>query len=159
MRIAVVGIGESLRGDDGAGPEAVRLWQQQYPSTASRADVLVISPASPGLELLESIQGADGALFIDSVLSGAAPGTLHHLDLECLPAFSSDSKSSHGWGLAETLRLRTLLAPAAGKAILRIIGIEAAACGLGKGLSETVRLALPAASAAIQEQAYMLLSQ
>ncbi len=34
MKIAVIGIGQSLRGDDAAGLEAVRQWQEKYPKTA-----------------------------------------------------------------------------------------------------------------------------
>ena len=40
--IVVIAIGQALRGDDGAGLEAVRFWQQKYPRSAASVRVEVM---------------------------------------------------------------------------------------------------------------------
>jgi hypothetical protein len=50
MNILVLGIGQSLRGDDAAGLEAVCLWQQTHPLTAQKVQVEFTE--LPGLGLL-----------------------------------------------------------------------------------------------------------
>jgi Ni,Fe-hydrogenase maturation factor len=39
--ILIIGIGQSLRGDDGAGLAAVLRWQQQFPTQAANPDLQV----------------------------------------------------------------------------------------------------------------------
>ncbi len=48
-KVAVIGIGQSLRGDDAAGLIAVRQWQEKYPQTASRPEVRIETDELPGL--------------------------------------------------------------------------------------------------------------
>ena len=54
MKLTVIGIGQTLRGDDAAGMEAVRRWRAAYPATASRKDVTVTLS-----ELLAQHRGAE----------------------------------------------------------------------------------------------------
>ena len=74
-------------------------------------------------------------------VQGFNPGLIHCLNEEELAAFTSDSKSAHGWGVAETLRLRKKLTDA--KANVRIIGIEVEQTEIGAGLSKVVEEVLP----------------
>jgi hydrogenase maturation protease len=152
--VAVIGIGQSLRGDDGAGPEAVRQWLEKFQETANRPEVRVAACELPGLNLLDMLQEADGAILVDAVQSSNAPGTIHHLSEEELSAFMSDSKSAHGWGVAETLRLGSHLMM---KKDIRIIGIEAEQMKLGTGLSGAVSNAIPAICSAIEKEVNNLL--
>ena len=99
----LIGIGQSLRGDDAAGLEAVRLWQAQYPQTAQKLQVELSE--LPGLALLDRLDGMEAAILVDAVQSRATPGTIQRLGPEELAAFSTDAQSAHGWGVAETLAL------------------------------------------------------
>ena len=155
MKIAVIGIGQSLRGDDAAGLAAVRMWREKFPETASRPEVRVEASELPGLTLIDLIADADVAILVDAVQSNAAPGTIHHIGEKDLSAFTPDSKSAHGWGVAETLTLSRQLnqkLPA-----IRIIGIEAAQMVMGVGMSEAVEEAIPLACEAIEQEIKSLL--
>ncbi|HLO15302.1 MAG TPA: hydrogenase maturation protease [Anaerolineales bacterium] len=151
MKVAVVGIGQSLRGDDAAGLMAIQLWQEKYPETAGSPEVQVESDELPGLALLDMLEGVDVAILVDAVHSSAAPGTIHRLNENDLSAFASDAKSAHGWGVAETLNMGRLLGKT-GNAFIRLIGIEAKQMTLGMGLSKTIQETIPLVCEAIQKE-------
>jgi hydrogenase maturation protease len=142
MNIVVLGIGQSLRGDDAAGPQAVRLWREKYPQTANLPGVRVHTSELPGLGLLDLLAGADAALIVDAVRSGAPAGKLHRLASGDLAAFTPDAGSAHGWGVAETLRLGRSLSPALAACRITLLGIEAGQLEMGAGLSPEVEAAL-----------------
>src|SRR5512140_2337510 len=150
MRVLVLGIGQTMRGDDAAGVEAVRRWQAHYAATAARPDVNVQFDELPGLSLLDILDGADAAVLVDAVQSGSAPGTIHRLKSEDLACFEDGSKSAHGWGVAETLRLGQQLDPSRAGFRVSLIGIEAQQMDLGRPLSPSVEQALRAAVDAIE---------
>ena len=149
-KVAVIGIGQSLRGDDAAGLEAVRQWKEKFPETASRPEVRVEASELPGLALLDMLEDVDAAILVDAVQSSALPGTVHRLSENDLLTFTSDAKSAHGWGVAETLvmgkQLNRINIP------VRLIGIEAEQVTLGAGISEAVKDGIPVACDAIQEE-------
>ena len=147
--IAIVGIGQSLRGDDAAGQKAVVHWQSLYPTSANTPDLRVELLELPGLALLDYLEGAHRVLLVDAVRSGAAPGSLHLLSEADLAAFGADSGSAHGWGVAETLALRRKLHPEKMPARVDILGIEAGDVSLGEALSAGVQAALDQAAAMI----------
>ena len=105
VRLAVVGIGQQMRHDDAVGLEAVQLWQRTHASTAQLPEIAVSLVEEPGLELLGLLEGMDGAVIVDAVRSGSAAGTLHHIEVEDLAAYSEAVASAHNWGVAEVLRL------------------------------------------------------
>jgi len=154
IRVAVIGIGQSLRGDDAVGLEAIRQWREKFPETASRPEVQIEASELPGLALLDTLNEVDAAILVDAI-QGSNPGVIHRLSEEELAAFTSDSKSAHGWGVAETLRLRKKLTDA--KANVSIIGIEVEQVEIGAGLSKVVEEALPKACEAIEAEINHLL--
>ena len=147
--IAILGIGQSLRGDDAAGQRAVVQWQRLYPASAIALNVRVELLELPGLALLDYLEGAHRVLLVDAVRSGAAPGSLHLLSEADLAAFGADSGSAHGWGVAETLALGRKLHPEKMPARVDILGIEAGDVSLGEALSAGVQAALDQAAAMI----------
>jgi hydrogenase maturation protease len=151
----VIGIGQSLRGDDAAGLEAVRQWREKFPETAGRPEVQIEASELPGLALLDMLNNVDAAVLVDAVQSSAEAGTIHRLSEEELSSFTSDSKSAHGWGVAETLRLRSQLTDA--RTNIRIIGIAAEQTKTGAGLSKAVDDAMPNVCEALEEEVNNLL--
>ncbi len=158
MKITVIGIGQSMRGDDAAGIAAVRRWQEAYPATASRSDISVQASELPGLGLLDMLEGFDAALIVDAVESTAMPGTIYHLGPEDLSSFTVAAKSAHGWGVAETLQLGRKVSPDTEPVRIRILGIVAASMELGQPLSGAVDAALPAVCEAIESEVQRLLA-
>ena len=159
VRIAVIGIGQSLRGDDAAGLEAVRQWQEKYPETANRPEVRVEASELPGLALIDLLDDMDAAVIVDAVKSSAKPGTIHRISPDELSAFTPDAQSAHGWGVAETLQLGRELYPTLKKLPIRLIGIEAEQVSMGAGLSQNVIQALPELCRTIEDEVQTFLEK
>jgi hydrogenase maturation protease len=140
MKTLILGIGQSMRGDDAAGLEAVRLWQTQHPDSA--AQVQVELSELPGLALLNLLEGMDAAILVDAIQSSASAGTVIRLGPDELASFTPDAGSAHGWGVAETLQLGYSLYPSLAKCRVILIGIVGGQFGMGAGLSPVVQKAL-----------------
>ena len=149
-KVAVIGIGQSLRGDDAAGLEAVRQWREKFPETAGRPEVQIEACELPGLALLDTLNEVDAAILVDAVQSSDQAGTIYRLDHNQLASFTSTSKSGHGWGVAETLQLGSQFMTRQTK--IRIIGINSAQTELGAGLSDAVKEALPKVCETLEEE-------
>jgi hydrogenase maturation protease len=148
MNILVLGIGQSLRGDDAAGLETVRLWQQRYPQSTSR--VRLETNELPGLELLDLLVGMDAAVIVDAVQSKDPAGTVMRFGPEELASFKPEAGFAHGWGAAETLQLGVSLYPGLANCRLTLIGIVGSQFDMGAGLSLEVRKVLLQAAELIE---------
>jgi hydrogenase maturation protease len=155
MKILVLGIGQSLRGDDGAGLEAVRLWQQTHADTAGRVKVEISE--LPGVGLLEYLQDMEAAILVDAVDGNSPPGTVHRITPEEVDAFRPGFGSAHGWGVAETLELGRSLYPDLARCRITLIGIEAGCMEMGTGLSQPVQESLSKAAKMIEQELQALL--
>jgi hydrogenase maturation protease len=151
MHLVVVGIGQSFRGDDGAGLAAVETWRKSY-SSAQDPRMRIELTELPGLALLDLLADAQAAIIVDAIKSGRTPGTILLLNQDDLAAFGKGSRSAHGWGVAETLTLGKQLEPEKLPVRLSMIAIEAGGLELGHGLSQEVQNALPHAAHLIEEQ-------
>lgn len=149
--IKVIGIGQSLRGDDAAGLEAVRLWQARYQVHGQHTNVKVVLAELPGTGLLDLLQGVRVAILIDAVQSGAQAGWVHTLSPDQLAGFTHGAGSAHGLGVAEVLALGEKLMPSQMPAKLILVGIEAGSLGMGEKLSPEVAEALPRVASLIEE--------
>lgn len=149
--IKIIGIGQSLRGDDAAGLAAVRLWQQKYQANNKRINLQVELAELPGIGLLNLLEGNSIAILVDAVHSNAKAGTIHLLSNDHLEAFSNGASSAHGWGVAETLSLGHKLISSSMPNKLILIGIEAGNLLLGESLSPEVESALAEAALLIEQ--------
>jgi len=151
--IKIIGIGQSMRGDDAAGLAAVQYWQTAYPEHSGIINVEVQLAEMPGIGLLNLLEGAEVAILVDAVRSGAEAGTIHLLSEDQLESFSSATGSAHGWGVAETLSLGRLM-PSTMPAKLILIGIEAADVSIGASLSPGVQHALSEVARLVEQLAF-----
>lgn len=157
-RVAVIGIGQRLRGDDAAGLEAIHQWRHRYPETANRPEVRTEALELAGLNLLAVLENMDAAILVDAVHGPNSAGEIYRLREEEISFFSSDTKSAHGWGVAETLKMGRLLGMLDEVSIC-ILGIQAGQMNLGEGISWEVRGKIPSLCEAIQEELNILLAQ
>ncbi len=149
--IKVIGIGQSLRGDDAAGLEAVRLWSTTYQAGRTRPEVQMELVELPGLDLLNLIERSQMAILVDATRGTSKPGTVHVVTEDEIEAFMPGSGSAHGWGIAETLAMGRQLMPRSMPQKLILSGIEAGQLSLGEALSPAVRAALPEAARLIEQ--------
>ncbi len=157
--IKIIGIGQSLRGDDAAGLAAVALWNKTYQEKVARPGIEMELAELPGIGLLGQLDGAQVAILVDAVHSGAKAGTVHILSENQLATFTAGSGSAHGWGVAETLALGRKLMSSALPGKLILIGIEAGQLNLGEKLSPEVELGLPEVARLIEQTIRNELSQ
>ncbi len=72
--LLVIGCGNPLRGDDGAGPEVVqRLAARGVPH------VRCIDAGTSGIDVVLAMRGHDEVVIVDACRSGAAAGTIHEI--------------------------------------------------------------------------------
>jgi len=145
MMIKLLGLGQSMRGDDEIGLIIVQRWIDDFRSDYPDEDIEAVVLESPGINLLSEIAGRDAVLIVDAVQSGARVGTLHKITEEDLATFDDGSGSAHGWGAAETLSLGHQLIPEEMPQKVFVIGVEAIQFELGEGLSPAVKIAIPGA--------------
>jgi hydrogenase maturation protease len=134
--VVVAGVGSEYRRDDGAGPAVAARAVGRDPAT------LDIGPIVDPLDLLGRWDGADLAIVIDAVRSGAAPGTVRVVDL-ARQAGDLGVTSTHGISLSGVWRLAQAVGQAPARVV--VIGIEGEDFGRGVGFSPAVGAAIPVA--------------
>jgi hydrogenase maturation protease len=135
-RTVVIGIGNSMRGDDAAGVAVADRLRPRVP-----AGVEVVACDEEPSRLMEAWEGADSVVLVDTVSSGATPGTLHRFDAgeEPVPARAFRS-STHAIGIAETIELARALGRLPRR--VRIYGVEAGGFETGASLTPEVEAAV-----------------
>ena len=149
--VLVLGLGNVLCSDDGAGVIAVhrlrRGWQMP-------AGVRVVDGGTLGLDLLALVAAADRVILVDAVRAEAPPGTLVRLaGAEVAPAVY-ERLSPHQIGVADLLAGAALCERYPREAV--IVGIVPESIELGLGCSPAVAAELDGlVAAAIAELAAM----
>jgi len=131
-RLAVVGVGQPLRGDDGAGPAVA--WRL---AALADSSLLIVGAGHAPENCLGPIVRfrPDAILFVDAAHGGGAPGEITWL--------RPDEADGRG-GSTHTLSLEMLagyLSAETGAAV-HVLGIEPDALAFGEGLSPAVAAAV-----------------
>jgi len=142
--VLVIGVGNRLRGDDGAGPAVIQHLQHRLPPS-----VMTLQLDSDGVSLMEAWRDFERVILVDAACSGAVPGFIHRFDVSQseLPR-GLFHYSSHLFGVAEAVELARQL----GRLPKRLVvyGIEGAGFAYGEGLSAEV-------AAAVEQVAHRIL--
>ena len=146
----VIGVGNPLRGDDGAGLAVV---EDRIVETRG---VRVVAHPGEGSDLLRIWEGADAAVIVDAMASGGEPGTIVRFDAsrEPLPAGAAGRPTGHSVGIAETIEMARALGRLPRDVV--VLGVVGANFELGAGLSEPVAAALDALAEAVVAEAQRL---
>lgn len=142
----VLGIGSPL-GDDRVGWAVIDALRAS--GALARAHASATCHDRPGLRLVEALAGAEHAILVDAMRTGAPPGSIRRLAAEHLTV-ASGLLSAHGFGVAEALALARALGTLPRR--LTVIGIEIAGLQPGADLSAPVRGAVAAAAAQIERE-------
>lgn len=136
----ILGLGNTLRADDGAGPAAVAaLSSMDLP-----LHVEIIDGGTPGLETVLLLQGYKRVIIVDAADMGLQPGQWRRFTPDTAELKSSENKlqgTLHAAGLAEALVLAgalDVLPPT-----LIIYGIQPKSLDWSQDLTEPLKAALP----------------
>ena len=140
--VAIVGIGNNLLTDDGAGIHVL----QQLSRNNTNNNVDLIDGGTVGLALLDRLTDLHGLVALDAMILGKEPGTVTVLKGEAMDEHLRNQHGSvHEVGLSDlmdALRLRGEL-----PANRALIGIEPANMDWGTEPTEPVAAAVPEAAA------------
>jgi hydrogenase maturation protease len=143
--IVVVGIGNIIRADDGAGVHALRLVRD---SARAPKSVNFIEGGTLGLELLSYLQNARRILLLDAVECGENPGTLFRIAGDQLQGMKGNW-SVHQLGIADLLGALALIRKEPQDIVL--LGIQPGSTAWSTECSLAVHRALPALAEAALE--------
>jgi hydrogenase maturation protease len=145
-RVVVIGVGNAYRGDDGAGLAVVARLRGRVPE-----GVDVVASEEEPTRLMDTWDGADSVVLVDTVASGGEPGELHRFDASAdgvpVRVFRS---STHAFGVGEAIELARALGTLPGQVL--VYGIEGAAFDAREGLSAPVEAAVERLADAVLEE-------
>lgn len=121
VRVLVIGCGNRDRGDDAAGILVVRRLRE--------CGVEAREHVSDGLALIDAWSEAEYVILIDTVITGAPPGTISGAMGADAAVLRSATTSSHSFDVAAAIELARALDRMPGS--LKIYGIEGCAFELG----------------------------
>ena len=141
MKTLVLGIGNSLLGDDGIGIHIARELAEKI----DRDDVTVRDVGTDGLNLLEVMMGYDRLIVIDAIVTENGDiGAVYCLKPEQLYATSGFSVSPHHFNLATTLEIGRQLFPGEIPEDVTVFAIDTVeAAEITEEMTAKVREAIP----------------
>ena len=144
--IAVVGIGNNLLQDDGAGVHVLEAFRKQN----NNPNVSCIDAGTVGLALMDRISDLDGLVALDAMRLGKAPGTVTVLEGTAMDTHLRNHHGSvHELGLSDlmdALRLSEDLPPRRA-----LVGIEPAEIDWGTERADDVAAAVPGAAERVRQ--------
>jgi hydrogenase maturation protease len=142
-KTVVLGLGNILHSDDGAGPRAAERLKSD---SRLPEGVTVIEGGTLGLELLPELWDCSYLLILDAVDTGQPPGVLVRLSGEQLNKLAG-SGNVHQLGVADLLVALRLLAQQLPEVVL--LGIQPETVDWGNKLSPVVEAGVPRLIAAV----------
>ena len=143
----VLGLGNPLLRDDGAGLELLRALESDL---GGDPRFELVDGGTQGVGLVPCFEGRRGVLLLDAVRRGSEPGTIHVSDAASLEA-PERGLTAHEGNAHELLGAVRLTGTHAGPVVL--VGIEPRELRTGLGLSapvrDAVRRAVPVARSAL----------
>jgi hydrogenase maturation protease len=150
-RLIVLGIGNTLMSDDGAGIHVVNALQSQQRTTSFPAgNIELLDGGTLGYLLIDRISDADGLIIVDSANLGQAPGTLRVMEDAEIDRFLDDNQSTsvHEVGLIDLLQMMALNNEA--PRLRALVGIQPEMIGWGTEMSPVVAASMPLACMAVR---------
>jgi hydrogenase maturation protease len=133
MNVLVMGIGNLLLQDEGAGVRAVEEFEKRFETPEC---VELLDGGTSGIELLQYIQGRDVLILIDVVRNGDSFGTLSRFEGDDVPALFQKKISPHQLGISDLLATARLIDMMPKKVVL--LGIEPQSIDTGLELTAEI---------------------
>jgi hydrogenase maturation protease len=134
--IAIIGVGNYLMGDEGAGVHAIAILKK----TKLPDRIKLIDAGTPGPSLIHMMEGKKAAIIIDCADFGGRPGEVKCFDARDLLPEKDAKVSMHAADLMGVIALACQLGLAPEK--ITIVGIQPKDVSMGTRLSEEASAAL-----------------
>ena len=144
LRTKIICIGSPF-GDDQFGAWAYE--QLRVLIDADATELLYLD--RPGTRLIGALDGVDNLILIDAVKSGAAIGTVLRIEGEEIYRQLARHTSTHGFGVADALKLAERLGQLPRKVVL--LGVEVGETDALAPLSHQVRASMPRMQEALHD--------
>jgi hydrogenase maturation protease len=137
--LLVLGLGNVLCGDDGAGVIALHRLRRMYELPAN---VRIVDGGTLGLDLLAIVAAADRVVMIDAVRADAPPGSIVVLEGDEVAPAVYERLSPHQIGVADLIAGAALVDRYPDDVV--IVGVVPATTDLQWGVSPAVDASMPA---------------
>lgn len=135
-KILILGVGNPLRRDDGIGPKIIHLMEENKITYNLPPCTDFLDGGTDGLGLIEYLKEYKKVIIIDAVEMKLEPGEIRvFTPEEAVININSDSLSTHGFGIAELIKLAKELDI---NPELIIVGVQPGDVGYGEELSKIV---------------------
>jgi hydrogenase maturation protease len=135
--IAIIGCGNPNRGDDGVGPEVLRLLRSRGAGGEGDA-VRLLDAGTDGMAVMFAARGASTLILVDACRSGSEPGAVFEAPGSALEAAHQPSFSLHDFRWHNALFVGRKIYAGDFPSDVTVFLIEAGTVELGVGLTPSV---------------------
>ncbi len=143
-RVAIIGIGNILMGDDGAGVKVLELLPDNLPE-----GVFTIELATGGMTLLHKFEGLDMAIICDAVDFGGKPGEIRVFQPHEVESIKTLGYSLHDIDILKVLEIAKKMNTIPKQVF--IVAIQPANIDFSEELSLKVQASLPELASKVME--------
>jgi hydrogenase maturation protease len=133
-RTLIVGVGNTLLGDEGVGPCILENLRRM----AMPPDVSILDCGCDLLNLASYIDKPQRLIVIDAIRAGGTPGQIHAFDFNELDVLQTRISSAHQIQIVDALRLLKRVYPCLIRCKITVMGIEPGVIELRTELSDQV---------------------
>lgn len=145
--MAVIGIGNTLMGDDGVGVRVAEELRERLPQVP---EVDVVTGGVAGMMLMPAVLDAEDVVFVDALAVDDEPGSIYRMDPDVAGITGLRSTTSHGMGIPYLITNARMLGH---EANFVVYGVQIGDIMLGPDtLSEPVEQAVPRVVGLIAEE-------
>ncbi|MEU5979305.1 hydrogenase maturation protease [Streptomyces sp. NPDC047315] len=139
--VAIIGVGNAFRRDDGVGPAVVARLAQHHMAHRPPEDVTLSSSDGDPARLMALWEGRALAVIVDAVrVDGGRPGRIRRWEPRTCPGRLPVTASTHGLGVREAVELSEALDGLPARTV--VWAVEVVDVGPGPGLSPPVAAAV-----------------
>jgi hydrogenase maturation protease len=140
-KVAVIGVGNILMGDEGLGVRALELLEKRRAEFGGR--VSLVDAGTALLDVIDDCTTFDVLLVIDAVRAGGEPGAVYRFDIAALGREKAHGlpTSLHETSVLEALEMERLTGRSVPETV--VVGMEPERISAGMDLSATVAGKLP----------------
>lgn len=141
----VIGIGNTIRSDDGVGVRALEYLRESLPPGVEYVEGGVYS-----LDLLVYLEGKRKAVFIDGIDAGEEPGSVFRFEPDQVKQQRGHALSLHDFGLYDLIGAARVLEQCPEQVV--VIAVQVKSLKPGETLSHEVERALPEVARLVMEE-------